>query len=403
MEHLEHLEQGLFISGGEYMYKKYDMDQLVKEIYTVETKHRQLDDDSLLILNRRVLTEDDISVKILDTDEDIKEYTIRYIIINIDFNEYIKVMLIEYLNLGSLDLDVRNEIFNKLYNYIKLTIIRELIIENLALVKNKNIIENELNHYKKYNDIINDIEKLCCNIKFKNELYDLIKEYEIQLKYSITKFDLGYSLFNLIINKKDDDTIISDLEKVRLNKSLRKYKKPRTEYEFKTKFEELKKILKLYFEVESNIDLNEINKDLNKDLNRYLVLRELKGIEMLYLKSYKVKPSIERYRKFISDIDSAYYDFFLKEEIMKYIIEDTDIASLNKLINEIVHISKKKLKKYLYKNTSIYKKIDIINELNTYRLDELELEGIHNILEIIVNEEEIALEEIKKIKNYIIK
>ena len=136
------------------MYKKYDMDQLVKEIYTVETKHRQLDDDSLLILNRRVLTEDDISVKILDTDEDIKEYTIRYIIINIDFNEYIKVMLIEYLNLGSLDLDVRNEIFNKLYNYIKLTIIRELIIENLALVKNKNIIENELNHYKKYNDIV---------------------------------------------------------------------------------------------------------------------------------------------------------------------------------------------------------------------------------------------------------
>ena len=403
MEHLEHLEQGLFISGGEYMYKEYDMDQLVKEIYTVETKHRQLDDDSLLILNRRVLTEDDISFKILDTDEDIKEYTIRYIIINIDFNEYIKVMLIEYLNLGSLDFEVRNEIFNKLYNYIKLTIIRELIIENLSLVKNKNIIENKLNHYKKYNDIINDIEKLCCNIKFKNELYDLIKEYEIQLKYSITKFDLGYSLFNLIINKKDDDTIISDLEKVRLNKSLRKYKKPRTEYEFKTKFEELKKILKLYFEVESNIDLNEIKKDLNKDLNRYLVLRELKGIEMLYLKSYKVKPGIERYRIFISDIDSAYYDFFLKEEIMKYIIEDTDIASLNKLINEIVHISKKKLKKYLYKNTSIYKKIDIINELNTYRLDELELEGIHNILEIIVNEEEIALEEIKKIKNYIIK
>lgn len=88
---------------------------------------------------------------------------------------------------------------------------------------------------------------------------------------------------------------------------------------------------------------------------------------------------------------------------MKYIIEDTDIASLNKLINEIVHISKKKLKKYLYKNTSIYKKIDIINELNTYRLDELELEGIHNILEIIVNEEEITLEEVKKIKNYIIK
>ena len=375
------------------MYKEYDMDQLVKEIYTVETKHRQLDDDSLLILNRRVLTEDDISFKILDTDEDIKEYTIRYIIINIDFNEY--------LNLGSLDFEVRNEIFNKLYNYIKLTIIRELIIENLSLVKNKNIIENKLNHYKKYNDIINDIEKLCCNIKFKNELYDLIKEYEIQLKYSITKFDLGYSLFNLIINKKDDDTIISDLEKVRLNKSLRKYKKPRTEYEFKTKFEELKKILKLYFEVESNIDLNEIKKDLNKDLNRYLVLRELKGIEMLYLKSYKVKPGIERYRKFISDY--AYYDFFLKEEIMKYIIEDTDIASLNKLINEIVHISKKKLKKYLYKNTSIYKKIDIINELNTYRLDELELEGIHNILEIIVNEEEIALEEIKKIKNYIIK
>ena len=135
MEHLEHLEQGLFISGGEYMYKEYDMDQLVKEIYTVETKHRQLDDDSLLILNRRVLTEDDISVKILDTDEDIKEYTIRYIIINIDFNEYIKVMLIEYLNLGSLDLEARNEIFNKLYNYIKLTIIRELIIENLSLVK----------------------------------------------------------------------------------------------------------------------------------------------------------------------------------------------------------------------------------------------------------------------------
>lgn len=155
--------------------------------------------------------------------------------------------------------------------------------------------------------------------------------------------------------------------------------------------------------MESNIDLNEINKDLNKDLNRYLVLRELKGIEMLYLKSYKVKPSIERYRNFISNIDSAYYDFFLKEEIMKYIIEDTDIASLNKLINEIVHISKKKLKKYLYKNTSIYKKIDIINELNTYRLDELELEGIHNILEIIVNEEEITLEEVKKIKNYIIK
>ena len=46
---------------------------------------------------------------------------------------------------------------------------------------------------------------------------------------------------------------------------------------------------------------------------------------------------------------------------------------------------------------------DVINELNTYRLDELELEGIHNILEIIVNEEEITLEEVKKIKNYIIK
>lgn len=383
-----------------------DEDELLyacaRELEMIEYKVKPLDYDTFK--SKLDLSDNDIFIEVkwednwIEPKDILKTYNIKEIISKIGFNNNIKLAFIEYLNLKC-DLDDRNNLFDKLINYIKLSITREFILDNLLSIKNEKIIENKLNYYKKYDDIINDINMLECNINNKNELYDLIKEYEIQLQYVVTEFDLVYSLFNLITNEENNDTIISDLEKVRLNASLRKGKNPRTEYEFTIKFEELKKKLKLYFNLENNISSNEIN----KDLNRYLVLRELKGIEMLYLNSYKVKPNIEMYKNFTSNIDSKYYDFFLREDIMKHIIENADIANLNKLMNEIIHISKRKLKKILYANTNIYQKVDIINKLNTYNLEELELEGMHNILESIVNEDEITLEEIKKIKNYIIK
>lgn len=383
-----------------------DEDELLyacaRELEMIEYKVKPLDYDTFK--SKLDLSDNDIFIEVkwednwIEPKDILKTYNIKEIISKISFNNNIKLAFIEYLNLKC-DLDDRNNLFDKLINYIKLSITREFILDNLLSIKNEKIIENKLNYYKKYDDIINDINMLECNINNKNELYDLIKEYEIQLQYVVTEFDLVYSLFNLITNEENNDTIISDLEKVRLNASLRKGKNPRTEYEFTIKFEELKKKLKLYFNLENNISSNEIN----KDLNRYLVLRELKGIEMLYLNSYKVKPNIEMYKNFTSNIDSKYYDFFLREDIMKHIIENADIANLNKLMNEIIHISKRKFKKILYGNTNIYQKVDIINKLNTYNLEELELEGMHNILESIVNEDEITLEEIKKIKNYIIK
>lgn len=383
-----------------------DEDELLyacaRELEMIEYKVKPLDYDTFK--SKLDLSDNDIFIEVkwednwIEPKDILKTYNIKEIISKISFNNNIKLAFIEYLNLKC-DLDDRNNLFDKLINYIKLSITREFILDNLLSIKNEKIIENKLNYYKKYDDIINDINMLECNINNKNDLYDLIKEYEIQLQYVVTEFDLVYSLFNLITNEENNDTIISDLEKVRLNASLRKGKNPRTEYEFTIKFEELKKNLKLYFKLENNINSNEIN----KDLNRYLVLRELKGIEMLYLNSYKLKPSIEMYKNFISNIDSKYYDFFLREDIMKHIIENADIANLNKLMNEIIHISKRKFKKILYANTNIYQKVDIINKLNTYNLGELELEGMHNVLENIVNEDEITLEEIKKIKNYIIK
>lgn len=383
-----------------------DEDELLyacaRELEMIEYKVKPLDYDTFK--SKLDLSDNDIFIEVkwednwIEPKDILKTYNIKEIISKISFNNNIKLAFIEYLNLKC-DLDDRNNLFDKLINYIKLSITREFILDNLLSIKNEKIIENKLNYYKKYDDIINDINMLECNINNKNELYDLIKEYEIQLQYVVTEFDLVYSLFNLITNEENNDTIISDLEKVRLNASLRKGKNPRTEYEFTIKFEELKKKLKLYFNLENNISSNEIN----KDLNRYLVLRELKGIEMLYLNSYKVKPNIEMYKNFTSNIDSKYYDFFLREDIMKHIIENADIANLNKLMNEIIHISKRKFKKILYANTNIYQKVDIINKLNTYNLGELELEGMHNVLENIVNEDEITLEEIKKIKNYIIK
>ena len=373
-----------------------------RESNMVERKVKPIDYDTFK--SKLDLSANDISIEVeleedgIESEDTLKTYDIKEIISKISFNNNIKLAFIEYLNLKC-DLDDRNNLFDKLINYIKLSITREMILDNLLSIKNEKIIENKLNYYKKYEDIINDINMLGFNINNNNDLYDLIKEYEVQLQYVVTEFDLVYSLFNLITNEENNDTIISDLEKVRLNTSLRKGKNPRTEYEFIIKFEELKKKLRLYFKLENNINSNEIN----KDLNRYLVLRELKGIEMLYLNSYKVKPSIEMYKNFISNIDSKYYDFFLREDIMKHIIQNADMGNLNKLMNEIIHISKRKFKKILYGNTNIYQKVDIINKLNTYNLGELELEGMHNILESIVNEDEITLEEIKKIKNYIIK
>lgn len=390
------------------MNKEFDDNIIIQKIMDWEAMEITYEYDDLNQLeknfkNRKVKLEDIVYIGNDDSFNDLKDAILRF-----EFNINFSLLLLKSITFDEeKDSNVKRKFFTEFCSYIKLATIRKIISENLKLIKDEKQLMDGHNYYKNFKSIIDEVNSISkkINYSYKKGLIELIEDYELEFKYLVTRFDLAYGMFNIIMsdpNKKltggKEIELVRDLKELRLNNDFRNYGKLRSSYDIEKKINELEDKINVYFRVEDALK----NLGINKDFNQYLILRSFKRIEILYLSSYENKPTINVYKKIMKNIDRKYYDFFLKKDVINLIGENQNISEINTLVEESVKVLSKGLKDIFIKRSNINEKMNLLNELMLYTLEDFNLSTFECIPREFSNINEVKSNNIDKIKHYII-
>ena len=330
--------------------------------------------------------------KIINKIEGVQKEEIVSLINFIEFDYCFELLLLDKLEFYLNNSNKNKKIFDDLKEYIKLTVKRELILENLQLVKQ----DMDMNNKYKYYEDINDLKEVVKNvikkadsftvIREKQHIFDIIDKYKDSLTYLITEADLIYGIFILLTFQHDvddvferdrhcrkymDNNIDIESEMIRLNKEIRDYNMPRSKGSFYKIINTLNQYLKLYFDIEEKVTVE--NQLIDYDLNRYLVVKNFKGIQWFYLLNYKDETIVNSYLNVKDNISKDYYDFFLRENIVKTIGENTKLDELNIVIKVAVDNIKEYIKKTIIQKTDICKKVKLIRYLNENEAEKIKI------------------------------
>lgn len=331
---------------------------------------------------------------IINEMEEVQKEEIVSLINFIEFDYGFELLLLDKLSFYSSNLNKSTKIFNDLKEYIKFTVKRELILENLQIVKQEMDIYKKYKYYEDINDLKEVVENVIKEVdsftvmRAKKHIFDIIDKYEDSLTYLITEVDLIYGIFILLTFKHDvdngfksdrsyrkcmDNNIDIESDMIRVNKEIRDYNMPRSKGSFYKIINTLNEYLKLYFDIEEKVTVK--NQLINYDLNRYLVVKNFKGIQWFYLLNYKDETIINSYLNVKDNISKDYYDFFLRENIVKTIGENTKLDELNVVIKVAVNNIKEYLKKTIIQKTDICKKVKLIRYLNENEAEEVKIDN----------------------------